>query len=220
MRWKLQYSLSSILWLTLCCALVLSSVLMYRRMEKAEWENGMLRASAGYLKIDDESRFHAVAIEAYEPLTWRWRVYVPAGHENLNIHVACGDISDEGISALSANPMAFVSREGEMVLNAAVRQDKDGQWFLHVTTRNDKLLDLQGGVARRDDVAPIPDSVIAALTQKSVGTQFDIFGRGTGGTASQKIDRPIVLLRYRFLGNGTGPADTSPGIVIWLEEKK
>jgi hypothetical protein len=48
MRWRFQYSLSSIMWLTLCLALLLSSVLMYRRMEKAERENGILRGRAGY----------------------------------------------------------------------------------------------------------------------------------------------------------------------------
>jgi hypothetical protein len=48
MRGRFQYSLSSLLWLTLCFALLLSSVLMYRRMAKAERENDILRGSAGY----------------------------------------------------------------------------------------------------------------------------------------------------------------------------
>jgi hypothetical protein len=46
--WKFQYSLSSLLWFILCSALLLSGILMYRRMEKAERENQLLRHSAGY----------------------------------------------------------------------------------------------------------------------------------------------------------------------------
>jgi hypothetical protein len=57
MHWKFQYSLSSLLWFTLCLALVLSSVLMYRRMAKAELENGLFRASAGFTKEDEPAFF-------------------------------------------------------------------------------------------------------------------------------------------------------------------
>lgn len=43
-----QYSLSALFCFTLCLALAISSILMYRRMEKAEKENSILRSSAGY----------------------------------------------------------------------------------------------------------------------------------------------------------------------------
>ena len=50
--WKFQFSLSSLLWFTICCALLVSSVLMYRRMSKAERENEIMRKWEGYSKED------------------------------------------------------------------------------------------------------------------------------------------------------------------------
>jgi hypothetical protein len=52
MRGRLQYSLSSILWFTLCLALLLSSILMYRRMSKAEAENTRLRFEPAYVDVN------------------------------------------------------------------------------------------------------------------------------------------------------------------------
>ena len=70
-----------------CCfsffffALLLTSIVMYWRLSQSEQELVKLRNMAGYLKIEDENLFYAIAIETDEPWTWRWRVFMPAGHK-------------------------------------------------------------------------------------------------------------------------------------------
>lgn len=217
MRWKFQYSLSSLLWFTLCLALMISSFLMYRRMEKAEKENLILRREAGYLTVGDERLVHAVNLKTYDPFAWRWRFFVPPKHGFI-VKAWCGDIPATGMPKIEGEVMSAEGVAGEMVLNAVLRQNKAGKWEVYLTFRDQKLDDITTGNVERHASIPLPDVSAKIISEKSYGTTSVIFGAEK--TDSRSLDQPIVLLRHRFLLNGSGMTEPMPGIIIWLEEKK
>jgi hypothetical protein len=216
-RWKFQYSLSSLLWFTLCLALVLSSVLMYRRMEKAEGENSILRQEAGYLVVGDERLLHAVNIKTYDPQAWRWRFSVPAGRR-FEVKAYGGEIPTVGMPKIEGQAAGTRDVAGEMVLNAALRQDKDGKWELYFTFRPQKLDEISTGGVEYHASIPIPKSAVRTSAEANFASNSEIIG--LGGAVSQTMDKPIILLRHRFLRNPPSTTNTEPGIMIWLEEKK
>jgi hypothetical protein len=234
---KFQYSLSSILWLTLCVALALSSVLMYRRMEKAERENVMLRAEAAYLTVGDESQFHAAYVKSYNRFAWRWRMFVPRGR-HLVVKAYFGDVPQSGmpkfdVEAAGAQgnggavgtadmPLMILDGrpfDGEMVMNAELRQDKDGKWQLYLTFNDRRLSDVASGGVQSYSSIPLPDAA-GKIIEGSCATTSAIVGEK--GTESKSLDEPIVLLRHWYLVGGGGSQNQSqtPGIMIWVEEKK
>jgi hypothetical protein len=219
MRWKFQYSLSSLLWFVFCFALLLTSFLMYRRMSKAEQESAILRKDAGYLAVGDENLFYAVSVKTYEPYAWRWRIYVPSGHR-LSLKVASGEIAKEGIPAIPVNSSVLYNNQNEMMLNAALRQDKDNRWLLFLTLGHGK----SGVSGQSFDSIPIPDAVAKKNTDGNGAYNIHFFG--ADGADTQAMDKPIVLLRYRLAkisatgGYGEETPDPMLGFIIWLEVKK
>lgn len=239
MRRRFQYSLSSILWLTLCVALALSSVLMYRRMERAERENVMLRAEAGYLVVSDESQFHAVYVKTYERFAWRWRMFVPRGRR-LVVRTYCGDVPEAGMPTIDAvatgadgdgvvitnagrrqmiSDTEFCISGSELVMNADLRQDRDGKWQLYFTFHDLRLGDVTSGGNQMYRSIPLSGAAAEIIADgRGYATTSATFG--ANGTESKNLDEPIVLLRHWFLGNGSQNRSQTPGIMIWVEEKK
>jgi len=190
---------------------------MYWRMSKAEKELKAVRKGAGYMVIDDEKIFQAVAIETYEHMTWRWRIYLPKGHK-YSWKVAYGNVPAEGISSQSAHDS--IGETGETILNVALRQNKDNNWSLYLTFRPNNYGEDGSSYAESTSSVPIPDSVMKEMLQKPIG--FEYIYIGINGAETRKLDGPIVLLRYRIgqkmLGGGwTGSKNPMPGILVWLE---
>jgi hypothetical protein len=212
MKWKFQFSLSSLLWLTVCCALLLTSVLMYRRMAIAERDSAILRKDAGYLAVSDEKLFHAVSVKTYDPFAWRWRLFIPPKHK-LVVKAMSGDIPAEGMPDLENMQKTANGIEGESILNVALRQDKNDRWMLYITMTE------QNGQSQKYEVLPLSDSATKIITQSSYGSTSTILGEG--GAVSQTVEKPIILLKHQFLkSNPTSTPKLSPGITIWLEEQK
>jgi hypothetical protein len=200
--------------------MLISSFLMYRRMAKAERESDTLRKDAGYLAISDENLFHAVFIKTYEPHTWRWRVYIPSKCR-FSLKTMNGEISEKELPA--EEDIGFGSdKGGECVINAAMRQDKNDKWFLRLTCSHDKLGDMSGASRSWSTSSPISDDVANKFTANNIGTNYVVFG--ADGSASQVIDKPILLLKYRLSktdgsGRWYGTPDPMPGIMIWIQIK-
>jgi hypothetical protein len=232
MKWKFQFSLSSLLWLTVCIALLLTSVLMYRRMcdaerrkTEAEAEAAVVRKAAGYLVVGDQKLVHAHQVPTHEPFSWKWRLFLPSGH-HFRINVASGDIPQQGMPNIKPLGLSIAAR-GEIAVTADIHQCKDKNWEMILHYQNEKL-DLAKGI---DYTYPVQGYEITIPISTSVTEAFrenpgsECSGFGLSGTEVSDPDKTIVLLRNRQMEKTgdkkwTRTKDLVPGIMIWLEEKR
>jgi hypothetical protein len=229
MKWKFQFSLSSLLWLTLCLALLLTSVLMYRRMAdaehrmvQAEAEAALMRKAAGYLVIGDRKLVHGFKIATHEEFRWRWRLFIPSGHD-YSIKVASGDLPQEGIPdhAEYDEPMNYV---GEIVVCADVEQSKvEDKYVMTLSIWNEKL-DLVRGTYCPEKQRNVFDTSIpisaSAIEKLHVGPVEGRIEFGDGGTQTSDPNQPIILLSRILIPQDGDASAPGPGIMIWLEEQK
>ena len=240
MKWKLQFSLSSLLWLTLCFALLVTSILMYRGMVQAERraaqaqeEAANMQQAAGYLTIGDRKLVHASFAPTKERFTWKWRLFLPP-ERHFVLKSVVGEIPSQGMP--EGEPCEHVLAEsGAIAIYAEIRQTEDKNWQL-VLSYSDQKLDVNGYYGSTHAVIrtfPVSSSVMEKLSKVSE-TYTDPNSKGFGfintilgisGTETAEPDKTIILLRerlYRRLGQGrwTDLPEPMPGTMIWLEEKK
>jgi hypothetical protein len=213
-RWRFQFALRSLMLFVLIFALILTSVLMYRRMSDAERELVKLRKIAGYYKIEDENLLYAVAIESNDLFSWRWRIYLPAGHKYM-WHYYSGNIPTKDVpkSGGSIGDGAIRTTGEEEIVYLSLRKDLDNHWVL-------KLMQESKG-AKTSAFFAVPDEVVDLLLKAKVTHSQCI---GEGKAESHKLDGPIIFLKHRIgeiLPNGLSPIPSDnpmPGIMLWLEE--
>jgi hypothetical protein len=211
-RWRFQFSLRSLLLFFLFFALLLTSIVMYWRLSQSEKEVKKIRDIAGYLKIEDENLFYALALESHEPWTWRWRVYLPAGYKySWNIAVynirASGFPSDNCCST-DGSPR---KKETEAIVILSLRKDPENKWILNL---QNQATDAKGGIA-----IPISDQI---ANQFMTSSMSDTQCVGSIKAESHKLDEPIVFLRYRIGekqpdGSWKITEKDAPGIMVWLQ---
>jgi hypothetical protein len=215
-----QFSISSLLLLTLTVALAVTSLLMYRRMADAERELVKLRNEAGYLTIEDEKVFQAISIRCEEPLTWKWRAYLPRG-SNYSWHLNSGMIPANGVGGGSGGS----SREGlplaqgkEVVITVSIRKDpepKNKRWVFSVRYRS------ADGTEKHSTSTSIPDQIMDQILQAQM-TQDECFADLKAET--RKRGESIVLIKHRT-GEQTPSKSWSsslkpqPGFAVWLDEE-
>ena len=232
MRWKFQFSLSSLLWLTVCLALLLTSILMYRRMcdaerrmTEAEAEAKVVRKAAGYLVVGDRKLVHGHLVPTHEPFSWKWRLFLPSGR-HFRIYVASGDIPQQGMPNIKPQGLSIAANR-EIAVTADICRFEDKNWEMILHYKSEKL-DLAKGiyhdypVPSYEETIPISASVTEAF-RDNPGSECS--GFGLSGTEVSDPDKIIVLLRHRQMKK-TGDKkwsvtkDSVPGIMIWLEEQK
>jgi hypothetical protein len=213
MRSRFQFSLRSLLLFILIVALALTSVLMYRRMAAAEKEAAKLRNIAGYLNIEDESQIYAIAMETYDLMTWRWRVYLPADHKYI-WHYSTGDISAGGIpeSVGSALDSSTKHKGRELIVNLALQKTSDNNWYLKLSRKSADEARFSTSFSVSNDV--MNQLLHAGLTEKQC--------IGEKKAVSSKIDAPIIFMKLRTgekqpNGSWKSSPNPTPGIMIWLE---
>jgi hypothetical protein len=212
-RWRFQFSLRSLFLFILIVALILTSVLMYRRMSNAERELVTLRNIAGYLKIDDESLFHAINLDSNEPFTWRWRVYLPAGHK-YSWRFNYGDIPANGMSKyFSYTTDGSASNKGsEIIVHLSPQKDPYNNWLIKLTRQS-----VDGG--KHSTTFTTSNDDIIQLLQANM-TEGECLAEGK--TISCKLDKPIIFLKRRIgenqpNGSWKSSQNPMPGIMFWLE---
>jgi hypothetical protein len=212
LRRRFQFSLRSLLLFTLFTALVLTSVLMHRRLSEAERELVKLRNVAGYLKIDDESKLYAIALDTYERHTWKWRIYMPKG-KKYRWKMTAGDIPSNGIpnndKVWIIDPVSKPTVEGgEQIVSLAIRKDSENHWIMPLSVNS-------GGVINWGSV---PEELMSKI--RSAGSCEECLGKG--GAIACDFDKPIVFLRRYITPSAGTPYDNErlPGIMMWLEEVK
>lgn len=164
------------------------------------------RAEAGALDVQDRSKLHAIQIETFEDLTWKWRVFVPEGCRFL-VGSQCNRIPKDEIPG-ACGPVLL---PGESVVWIALRRNpQSGEWECRVTG---------SGGSMRSTIEP-QDS---AWIEKSGGSLTTGVGREA---AISPADEPLVLLRHRVFEPGLlrAPPDPEPpltgGVMVWLQPWK
>jgi hypothetical protein len=213
-HWRFQFTLRSLMLFVLFVAFFLTNILMYQRMSRAEQELVKLRKIAGNYKIEDENLLYAIAIETNEPLSWRWRVYLPAGHK-FTWHYYAGDIPADNTIPKSGGSFgsgASRSKPEEAVVYLNLRKNLDNQWALNL---------LQESKNSKISTSHLVTDDIVEQIRKAQGSDWECIGNGKD--ESRKLDGLIVFLKYRIgekypNGSWGGPAhNPTPGIMLWLE---
>ncbi|MCC6123580.1 MAG: hypothetical protein IT426_01320 [Pirellulales bacterium] len=236
MKWKFQFSISSLFWLTLCLALLLTSILMYRRMAdaehrmvQAEAEAALMRKAAGYLVVGHKGVIHGAEVLTSEELFWKWRLYLPP-ERRFVLKVFSGETPKEGLPAGKSysHPLLL---SGEMWLSVTIRQlkEKETVWLMTVSYQNQKLDPVTftyttGTGSDCTFTVPISAAVMDELTSETKITRCG-FHFGQSGTEIEQYGDPVILLEERMAlnvgkGEWTDSPMPMPGIMIWLEEQK
>ena len=177
-------------------------------LEPLRTEVRRLRDETGQLTIEDSERIHAIQMITDYPLTWKWRVYIPAGRKVRLMHQN-HHISKDGLPKANLNSGRLLIGPKEFVVTVKIDKQSDGQWrsgvsFDGVTTYR---LFRQG--------------VIRWLNKGEWGSLIKQVDRNV---SVEQFGDPLVLLRKRVFYNRQGgmppanaPAETD-GLLIWLAE--
>jgi hypothetical protein len=194
----------------------------------ASTEIRSLRNELGYLTIDDRDRIQVRQIKTLDRLTWKWRIFLPAGYspafsysldgikrEGLPERQSCWFETPFGIetgpSLNLTTPGKSLAQPTEFTFTVAIRDDPRTGWML-----------LQEGFPDGQSMgSPITEA--AAWIEDNPGLSTAI----TGGpdTASFGIDDPIPLLRlrvHRERDDGSSYLfvdDPVNGLILWVENR-
>jgi hypothetical protein len=196
---KLQFSLRTCLLAIVFLAVALTSWIAYRQAQlnrRLNEENQRLRQEAGELDIEPghEDELHTLRLLNFEPLTWKWKMYVPAGRR-FYLHAVGGDIP--GVGSGSGEECVVPLETGTILVVLHVRRDHNGQ--------------LQWMIGAKGERAQIPvSSDIATLINAKAWTHkyIDQEYPQAAGNPTQ----PWELLRCRTVS----PKDSSSGILMWI----
>jgi hypothetical protein len=219
-RRRFQFSIRSLLLFTLIVALAVTSLLMYRRMTEAEKELVKLRNEVGYLKVEDETLFQAIAIPCEDPLTWKWRAYLPKGSK-YSWHLNSGMIPATGVLGGGASSQETVPRARgmETVMTVSLRKDpepKNQRWLFNMSYRS------ADGKEKHRTGTSIPDQIMDQILQANF-TNGECLGDLKAET--RKRGETIILVKRR-IGEKTSAnswiisSKPQPGFAVWLEEVK
>ena len=202
---RFRFSLRAFLLLLFFGSLIGSNLFTAWQLDKLRQENAQMRKELGRLVVTDPNKINIVAVPVYEDMLWRWRIYVPPGR---SLYI-CGSTHAIPQTGLPANFGATTLAEGEYLLTAAIRRDRNGKWQLTLARK--------GGSASfgfgDDDSAWLVDSPGWESTQA-----------GTSSTELFDPDEPIVLLRLRAAEKTPGGGSTisqnvtEKGVMLWIKK--
>jgi hypothetical protein len=185
MKPPLRFSLLGLFAAMTIVALAIALYLTSSRLAVAQAEVLRLRQETGHLTIDDPSQVHLIAVPTTDAMHWRWRVYLPGGHD-FGIHAHRGTFDKQGWPAQGV--LALDSRIGgqtdpnlprEILLDVSldktlegnaclrVRENGEGYSAVYFDTRlpswlTDKMY-LDKVAATRSVVAADPDTPLGLL---------------------------------------------------------
>jgi hypothetical protein len=208
------------------------------RMVAANSEIRKLQDELGYLTIDDPERVHVRQIKTLDRLTWKWRIYLPAGYFP-NCSFALNGITDVGLpnrsfwleapAGIGSSPMSGLAapREPlaspkEFTYTVSIERSVSGlsgsDWMLMTGWRR---LAKGGGEIGYSIGSPIKDAT--EWIEQNHGSTITV----TGGpsTASFGVDEPVPLLRLRVhqkvegVGVYLSTSDPADGLMLWMDNR-
>ncbi len=173
--------------------------------------NAALRAEAGYLQVEDPEKAAVLQLRDLDELTWRWKVWLPAG--KWHIRYLTRGIPRQGIpNGATAGPIAGGR---EVLVATTVRKGADDRWLFRGNVE---------GLQIGNDLDESHRLVAPLIKPEPItGQATDI----AGDKVEESFDpqEPIVLIRLRafdVVQTASGRRETrddpqsSDGIMVWL----
>jgi hypothetical protein len=134
-RWW-QFSLVTLLLLAVIAALAVGYCAAAKRLAEAQRELQQanraiadFRAELGYFEVDDPKMVYMRAAPTLGDLSWKWRVYLPAGRK-WAVLFGVGQLSSDAATATPERKKRILLNPGRATIEICV--DSDGAWFLSV----------------------------------------------------------------------------------------
>ena len=211
---RLRFSLRRLLASLFLLSLVGSNFYVSYKWRQSQTENERLRNELGYLTITDPSRIYVCEMPTFEPLSWKWRIYMPPGGRTLC--TATGRITATGFNGGSVakhGPAWPVDPlQGEYTLTARVERDQHGGWRLAITYPDGRNT---LGFTPPDAQWLVDDGYFVSSPRK---LHVDIAG-AKKETQSFAADDTVVLLRLRAPDvQKSGSDKPCDGVMVWFEK--
>jgi len=189
-----RFTIRDVLWLMVVVALVVSQIVMMRKLSEAHAEVETVRKQFGFIRPEDPNRIYIARIGGDIGTPDQYRMHIPPGHRFL-LHIADTEIPDTGYpenpkptKTLSMNPW----REGaDVVLKWAI-YDSGPAPRLEVSTDSEPLFNYE-----MPDWVPSPGP--------SEGNHLQ--------TKPQQSFSPEDRIRFMWWRNPT----TKRGVMLWME---
>jgi hypothetical protein len=214
-RFRLQYSLATLLLVVTVACMAVALWVTSRELGTLRAESQRYRNESGYLTISDPKKLHVIKVPTTDGDTWRWRLFVPDDRKFL-LHTSVGDVPLTGYTGGSGSSTALSA--GEHTVSARIARDISSNRVLR--------FDLGGG------------SSISTGMEGKRGDWLDremrgysTAGAGAGKTDSAEPGQPLELLRLRVMEvvevkhpdgsitkDSVTPKGSSDGFLIWIED--
>jgi hypothetical protein len=227
-RAQSRFSLLTRILVTVIALLAIAMLLLWREVRHV----ARLEAELGRLQVTDSERPHVIAVQTNEPLTWRWRVYLPPllhGKYHFNFHEELfGTFALDRLRRESPQ-YEFLGRDnlppsGELTIEAKL-VDRDGHWFLEVQPFGEKRLGVSDSWRALLKDLGLPDQVldVSAWTDKTdelAGVNIKrqmIFGRGDVVPLLLLEGPPIPISASASNSLGIPRPSRSPTLMLWID---
>jgi hypothetical protein len=175
---------------------------LWREVGPLREEVHRLRNETGVLVVDDPTKIHAFQVKTRDELTWKWRMWIPAGRSYVIRSFADG-IPKDGFPTSGGS--LFIHEPGEYVVGYEIDRDRtDGKWYGKAT--------LAGTGSAGKDHQPWVEWKTRTSTGGGVPNIVRTFEPG----------HRVELIRHRVsqVSDSTKIEDPSAGFMIWLEPTK
>ena len=223
---RLRFSLGQLLGFMVLTALLISNLLLVRRVRDAERELSQLRREQGKLVVDDPSQMNIIRVPRPESdwrKNWSWRAYAPPGTK-IDICFCNRLIPEDGLpdekdnyiwrNTMDAKNFIGSLPNGKLLSVSLVKKTGDG--------KTKSYLDFTDG-----------DSVFSYPLEHDVGgNRFStIEVAADDGKETSELGKPLVLIRQRLsileepkpgqARSARIPIQQSlEGFMLWLEPRK
>ena len=166
-----------------------------------------MREELGYLVIDDDENAYVMILGSTEPLSWRYRVYIPPG--SYRVCIAFQWVAS-GFPEPIKKARAFAGGT-EFLLTAGLGQGGNGEWNVTVITPEvgSRVTDRHGQLNWLSE--------LNTLGSNYWQNESDYFQKAQ---QSYSADRPIEIMRLRAGSSQARGEDSygpSDGLMIWIE---
>ena len=205
-KMNFRFSLWGLFAVVTIVALSVSHFLTTARLTVLENEVVRLRQEAGHLSVADATQVHLISVPTAQAMNWRWRVFLPPGHD-FGLYAHLGKLDSRGFP--EAGVMAVQSRMGgqtnpneprEILLDVALGKTLEGDPCLWVSENGRSESCVRFGSA-----LPSWADGSKMLVEKVAGQRVVV-------TAEAAV--PLGLVRLD--GAGTRAPRTDDAVLIWI----
>lgn len=206
-NWRPRFSLSLLLYFLSLFSISLALYLSRTELLAKRTEVESLRATCGYLTINDPAQPQVIRVPSREDTTFIWRLYLPADTK-WELALATDGIPSTGEPTSNITRQILASKSSEFILQLRFERDTNGQFVL-MTTYDDKQTS-----------QPVSEGMAAWLNPKTNFRSSTGGSMGVNGPGKLLTSAPNDLLRLRV--NTTGktplPHTTAAGLLVQLRK--